>query len=458
MNSYAQKYDAIVVGGGVSGIPAAAALGEMGQKVLLIEKMGFVGGTAAVGIPMLGFLDKHGRKVTGGFAQRIVDRMIANNECFDHRRCPINNSVTIFNAETFKLTALDMCLEAGVEILLNSELIDVIVDNGAIRGITVISKGIKMQFSAEIYIDATGDGDLAYMSGCRYEKGQTGSGELMPPTVMFSLSGFDENRFTEYLHQHPEQLSYGDRVEGRGYNADYFSANRNYVFGGFHKLFTELKERGECPVDRETFIYINDIEPGTVHINSIRLLGTDVTDAYQYTQAEIKGFKQIPNIIYTLKKDIPGFENVRLKHIAPVLGIRESRRFIGMKYLALDDILHGALPSDRIALGSYKVDVPSSSDAATQFADIDKPYGIPYGCIVSKDIDNLMLAGRLISVSALVLGSTRVMTTCMALGEAAGTASALALAKGVLPKEVEGEEVALKLRERGAILDYTGEE
>jgi len=170
------------------------------------------------------------------------------------------------------------------------------------------------------------------------------------------------------------------------------------------------------------------------------------------TKAEIKGYMQIPQIMEVLKKYVPGFENSFLSSIAPQIGVRETRRFLGQKYLMTSSIIAGEVPEDSIALGSYKIDIPAEDDTSTIFADIEKPFGIPYGCLVSKDLNNLMFSGRLISVEAQVLGATRVMPTCMAVGEAAGTGAALAIRAQLLPAEVDPKETARILIERGGIL------
>lgn len=452
MKLHSLQYEAVVVGAGTSGIPAAIALAESGIKTLLVEKNGYVGGTATIGIPMLAFLDKSGRQVTAGIAQRIVDELQRQNACFEHRRCPINNAVTVYNPDMLKIIALDMLRKAGVDLLLHCEVVDVNLENRKICGITVRGKGNEIYIQAPLFIDTTGDGELACLAGCSYEMGQKDTGELMPPTVMFSLRGFDEKRFFDYLEENPEQMSYGDREEGEGYGVPYFREDRNYVFGGFNKLFSELKARGECPIDRETFIYINSMTPGEIHVNSIRLLGVDATDVFQLTDAIVKGYSQIPEIIKVLKKYIPGFENCYLSAISPILGVRETRRFMGLDYLTVDRIVKGEIPEDTIALGSYKIDIPASSDQTTLFTDIEKPFGIPYGCLVSRDCENLLFAGRLASVDAMVLGATRVMPTCMAMGEAAGIAASIALKEGIAPAAVDPGKVAAILLERGAIL------
>jgi hypothetical protein len=453
MRTYQLDYDAAVIGAGPGGIPAALALAGLGIKTLLVEKNGYVGGNAALGLPWLAFLDKKGRQVTGGQAQRFVDEMIKRGACYGHRTCPMHNSVTVIQPDTFKLVALEALKKAGVDLLLHGELIDAEVENGVLRRAVVFGKGNRVEVTAKIFIDATGDGDLAYLAGCSFEMGQKNTGALQPPTVMFTLGGVNEEKFFDYLEKNPDQLTYGDRIEcGPGYDAAYFRGSKNHVFVGLRKLLYELRERGECPIDRDTLIYINSPNPGEVYVNSTRLLKVDATNIFDLTRGEIDGHLQIPKLIAVLKKYVPGFENCYLSNIAPSIGVRETRRFMGIKYLTSDHIVRGEIPDDTIALGSYKIDIHSSADDSTIFTALEGPFGIPYGCLVSRDLKGLMFSGRLISIDAEVLGSTRVMPTCMAIGEAAGVGAALAIQQNIRCADVNPEEVVKILLKNGAIL------
>ncbi|MGE5614338.1 MAG: FAD-dependent oxidoreductase [Bacillota bacterium] len=447
------KYDVAVIGAGPGGLPAALAAARLGSKVILIEKNGYVGGNAALGLPWLAFLDINGRQVTGGIAQEFVDRLMERGACFGHRRCPMHNSVTNIQPDTFKVLALELCKECGVDLLLHSEAFDAEVENGTLRRVMLYGKGNRITLEAKVFVDATGDGDVAYLAGATYEKGQEGSGILQPPTVMFTLGNVNDEKFFKYIEENPDQMTYGEYIEcGTGYNADYFRESPNYVFVGLRKLFSELRKKGECPVDRDTLIFINSPNPGEVYVNTTRLLNTDATDIFELTRAEVEGCLQIPKLVEMLKKYVPGFENCFISSIAPNLGVRETRRFSGIKRLTVDKILAGDVPDDTIALGSYKIDIHSGKDDSTVFTALKKPYGIPYGCLVSRDVKSLMLSGRCISVDREVLGSTRVMPTCMAVGQAAGVGAALAVQKGIQPADLDPREVVKILAQNGAIL------
>ncbi len=455
MNTIKKTYDVVVIGGGPGGIPAAIAAARRGLKVLLVEKNGYLGGNLVIGLPLLGYLDKNGIQVTGGFAQELVDTLMVRNACYGHSRCPMHNSVTLYNHEEMKLVLFEKCLEAGVEILLHTEVIDAEVENGEIKSLLLFGKGNRISVEARVFIDATGDGDVGYLAGARYQKGQKKTGVMQPPTVMFSLGNVNLKKFHQFIANDPEQMVLWDNSEiGSDYNAEHIQSTPNHVFVGLRKLFSELRAKGELPIDRDTFIYINSLIPGEVNVNTTRLLNIDGSDVFDLTKAEIEGHFQIPKLVETLRKHAPGFEDCYITRIYPTIGIRETRRFAGIKELTEDRIVVCDIPEDTVALGSYIIDIHDGNGAGTIIKRLEKAYGIPYGCLVSSDFSNLMFSGRCISMDAVVLSSARVMTTCMAIGEAAGVGASVAANKGISPAEVDDQEVVKILKENGAILNY----
>ena len=302
MNKLRKTYDVVVIGGGPGGLPAAISAARRGSKVLLVEKNGYLGGNLAIGLPLLGYLDKDGNQVTGGFAQELVDALMEKDACYGHSRCPMHNSVTLYNHEVFKVVAFEKCLEAGVEILLHTEVIDVDVENGAIKSLTLYGKGYRVEVESKVFIDATGDGDVGYLAGAHYQKGQKGTGVLQPPTLMFTLGNVNLDKFHQFISNDPEQMILGDSMEiGKDYNPKHIMSTPNHVFVGLRKLFSQLREKGELPVDRDTFIYINSLIPGEVNVNSTRHLNVDGSSIFDLTRAEIEGHFQIPKLTETLR-------------------------------------------------------------------------------------------------------------------------------------------------------------
>lgn len=452
MRTYELTYDIAVIGAGPAGLSAAITAVRAGQKVLLLEKNGYLGGNATLGLPLLGFLDLDGRKIVGGIAQEYVDRLTERGQAFGHRVCPKHNSVTNIDPEGFKTLAIEMCKEEGIDIILHVEACKVDKEDDKIKAVHLYGKGNEVVVSAKIFIDCTGDGDVAYLADCTYESGQEGTGVLQPPTVMFTLENVDTKKLFDYIEAHPDEMTYSATIDHRpGYDADYFRASDNHVFVGLRQIFKRMREQGKCPVDRETLIYIKSVKPGEVYVNSTRLLNVDATDIFDLTRAELEGQLQIPALVTMLKENVPGFENSFIAAIMPTLGVRETRRFKGIKCLKGDDLIDGVITDDAIALGAYKIDIHSGKDRSTLFKTVKKPFGIPYGILVSAEYDNLMIAGRCASMDAVALSSARVMPQCMSMGQAAGEAAAMALKQGILPKDVDVKALQKELRKTGAI-------
>lgn len=446
--------DIAVIGAGPAGLSAAITAARAGKKVMLFEKNAYLGGSLAIGLSPLGFLDKQGRKCIAGFAEEFINRLVERGDCLGTCRCPKHNSVTCVNAEGVKLLAFELCKEAGVDVLLHCETLRVEKRDNRIARAVLYGKCNEVYVEAKIYIDGTGDGDLAYLAGCSYEIGQAQSGHLQPPTVMFTLGGVDQERLLDYVEKHPEELRYNDPLiyENPDYTADHFRRNPSHVFVGLQETFRRLKEQGKLPVERASFIYINGTHPGEVYVNSIRLTKTDATNLLELSKAEMEGAMQIPKLISALKENAPGFENCYLSGIAPSIGIRETRRFSGIRKITGEDVKKAAVPGDTICLSGYKVDIHSGSDAGLYFCDVEKPFGIPFGCMVSSEIDNLMFAGRCISADSFALGSLRVIPTCMVMGQAAAVGAGIALDENICVKDVDVNKVREQLLRQNAIL------
>lgn len=449
------QYDVVVVGGGPGGIPAAIAAARQGAKVLLVERNGFLGGNMTIGLPLLAYLDKDGNQVIRGIAQEFIDRLTELGACSPHHWCPMHDSVTIYDDEVFKVVALDMCIKAGVEILLYTQVIDTNVENGELKSVTLFGKGRKMEAEAKIFIDATGDGDVGYMAGARYEKGPDNNGKLQPPTLMCTIDGVDVDRVISHLEAHPEETVLADTIERYpGYDGSYYR-NLNpdqHAMVAFRKLFTELREKGVLPVDRDTLISISTLTPGRVNLNCTRHKGIDGSDVKDLTKATIDGHFQNLKLIEVLREYIPGFENARLVRFYPFLGVRETRRFNGIDTLTETDLMNGVIDETTIGLGSYIIDIHDGAGAGTICKKV-MPYGIPYGSTVSADISNLMFAGRCGSMDSVAMSSLRVMPPLMAMGQGAGVGAALAVKKGVKPGEITPAEVREILRADGVMLE-----
>lgn len=457
MQTISKEFDVVVLGAGPGGLAAALAAARNGAKVLLVEKNGYLGGNMAIGLPLLGFLDKDGNKVIGGIADEFMKDMAAYKTAYgraasDHKVCPMHNSVTLYDHELFKIAAVHKVMEAGIEVLFHTDIESVNVENAQLKDITLRGKGWKIRIKAKVYIDASGDGDMAYLTGASYEKGQKDTGVLQPPTMMFTLAGVDIDRTIDYLAANPDQMERSKTIDcANGYDADFFRSDPNFVMVAMRKLFSELRAQGKMPVNRENIIVINSLLPGQVHMNCTRHLGTDGSDVFSVTKAEIEGYLQIEQFVETLHQHVPGFENCYISHIFPTLGIRESRRFSGIRQLTEEDVVNGVFNNETVGIGSYCVDIHAGDGLSTIFTKIPA-YGIPYGITVSDEIEGLMFAGRCASMDAVAMSSARVMPICMAIGEAAGVGAALAVKQNISPRDVDVAQVRQVLLDAGAIL------
>ena len=446
--------DIAVIGGGPAGIAASVTAARMGKSVLLAERNGYLGGALAIGLSPLSFLDKHGRQCVGGFAQQFMDSLAKTGDCLGTDVCPKHNSVTAVNPDGVKILAARLCRESGVQVLLHCEPLDVIKESGKISALTLYGKGHYVRVEAKQYIDCTGDGDLAALSGCSYEMGQDETGILQPPTVMFTLQNVDEEKLFSYVDEHPEELRYNDRniYENPDYTVSHFRTHPSHVFVGLQASFRRWKKEGLLPVERESYIHISGTHPGEVYVNTTRLLNTDATDLFSLSAAEMDGILQIPKLISLLQARVPGFENCYLSSVAPSLGIRETRRFRGIRRVTVQDAITGNIPEDSICLSGYKIDIHSGKDTGLLFRDIEQPFGIPYGCLVGAEIENLSFAGRCISCDPVAFGSLRVIPVCMATGQAAAVGAVLSLLDHTDLKENSVSQIRRYLFEQGAIL------
>ncbi|MBQ8815142.1 MAG: FAD-dependent oxidoreductase [Lachnospiraceae bacterium] len=455
MKHYSYTYDIAVIGAGPSGLAAAIVAARAGKKVILLEKNGYLGGNMAIGLPPLGFLDENGTQIIAGFGQEFIDRLQERGQSYGHRYCPKHNSTSNMDAEGVKILAIEMCREAGVDIILHCETQKVEVENGEIKSITMYGKCNEIVITADIYIDCTGDGDVAYLAGCSYNMGRNG-GELMAPTVMCTLENVDNTKLFDYIEEHPEEMIYGagSLIDTKpGYDADYFRASPNHIFVGMTKLFERLGKEGTLPVNRQSMIIINGLNPGQVYVNTTRLLDVDATDILDLTRAELDGQTQLKPLVEMFRAHVPGFENCYISSICPNLGVRETRRFKGIRCVNVDEAMAGEIPEDTVVLSGYKLDIHSGKNNTTLFKTVTRPFGVPYGTMVSAEISNLMFSGRCISVDESVIGSTRIMSVCMCLGQAAAIGACMALDGGVTPGEIDVSKLRETLLSQGAILD-----
>lgn len=448
----AVTYDVAVIGGGPGGFPAAIAAARAGARTILVERTAALGGAAASGLGVLGFLDRSGNKALGGIAQELIDRLIALDGSPGHFPCPVHNSITPVSPDLVKIVAVQMCQEAGVDILFENELLDVTVDDtSTVRSATVYGKLTKTRIDATVFIDATGDGDLAYLAGVPHTLGQDGTQTMQPSTLMFTVTGHDLERFFAFLDENPTEMGIKEAYAG-GYDVDFLRRTRGHCYIGLTERVAAARASGEFSIPRNQFIYIATASERMLAINTSRVIRIDASDPVQLSKGLETGYRQVLELLSFMRKSMPGFEDVEITQIAPALGIRETRHFVGEHRITMDTLESPETSEQAIALSAYNIDIHSGTGDGIDLQVVEEPFGIPFGCLLPQGVDGLLLSGRTISVDSTVFAAARVMGTCMAVAEAAGLAAATAVRTGAPVKEVNVTRLRADLTDRGAIL------
>ena len=413
-----------VVGSGPAGFVAATAAARMGAETLLVERLGLLGGnlTAGAVLNIRQFNDGGGRFIIGGIPLEFARLLQQQGRTVGE---PQTDPYLRHYPEATKHAIPEMVTESGSKVLLHSPVVEVVVEGDALKALIVENKTGREAILAKVVVDASGDGDVVARAGAAFD--QRPAGEVMPMTMAFILGGVPTDQWPQVLT--PERYrTLRDAIEKHGSP-------------------TPLPGTGMFPM----------AEPGFAYINGTRCFA-DCTDADDLTHAELEGRRQVHALVEFLGAHVPGFENCYVAATPAITGTRESRRVRGLYTLTRDDVLTGRDFDDRVARGAYKIDVHSGSDGTTRYEDLEAgtSYSIPYGCLIPEKLDGVIVAGRCISADPDALGSTRAMATCMALGQAAGTAAAMAASEGKLPRDMDVSALQEELRSQGAILDRPG--
>jgi hypothetical protein len=425
------EVDVLVCGGGPAGFCAALAAARAGAKTLLVEQMNCMGGIAtAGGHNHLCLYTSWGsdERVVGGIPWEMVQRTLSLGYGAYHR------GNFDFELEGLKLALEHMAAEVGVKLLYHTLFADAIVSDGRVVGAFIQNKSGRQAVLAKRVVDATGDADVAASAGASFEMGRPGDGACQPATLMFTIGGVDWKRVCEF--------------RGDDYKLEHVWKAAQDA-GDMEKFQTCIMGWWWTPT-----------RPDQVGVNFTHLVGADCTHAGSITAATVEGRRQAFHMIPVFRKYVPGMENCYMISTAALLGTRESRRIVGRYVLTDEDILNEKTWPDSVCYGSFFIDVHNCTgpgmDAETYRPHKGFKYQIPYRCLVPRDVDNLLVAGRCISVTHRALGSTRVMPQCAALGEAAGLAAAMSVRMDVPVGEVDVAKLQDQLRRDGAIVDEKG--
>lgn len=444
--------EVLVCGGGPAGVAAAVAAARAGRRTLLVESSGQLGGAAvqALVLPLMTFHASPGDQVVRGIGESMVARARALGGCPGHLPDPLGCAATItpVDPEVWRLAVLQEVTSSGAEVLLLTQVVGALVEEGRVSGALVEGKAGRQAIRAEVVVDASGDGDLAARAGAAFEVGRPGDGATQPMTLVFRLGGVDGGALREAVRRSPADFVLADWARE--------DLDRVPLLGvaGFFSLVREARESGELADFRDRVLCFELPAPGEVVVNMTRVLGASGLRPADLTRATREGLEQVHQVLAFLHRRVPGFREARLLQTAPRIGVRETRHLLGRSRLEVGDVLAGLQPPDGVARGAFPVDLHSPDGAGLSMRTMapGASYSIPFGCLLPRDLEGLLVAGRAISASHEASASARLSPTCMALGEAAGEAAVLALERGVPPGDVDLGELRERLRQQGAVV------
>lgn len=414
------NYDVIVVGGGFAGSAAALAAARGGAKTLLVERINALGGASVTMLvnPFMRYSTRdpetgETKYLSRGIFEEIVAEMRKENAM-------LNN---IFNPEWVKIILNRKLLEAGVTLLFNSQLIGAEREGDRICSVTVANKSGNVKLTASYFIDCTGDADLAVFGGFPFRLGRPEDQLCQPMTLNFQIAGVDHEQFTK-------------------------------AQGSIVRIWNEERAKGYIKNPMDGIMVFHTTIPGIVSLNATRIVRKNPTDGWDVTEADIEAREQVVELWTFLKNHIPGFENSVILSTAVQTGVRESRMIDGEHVLTSEELVACTQFPDCIAAGNYDIDIhnPEGSGTSHYFFPDGQYYTIPYRSLIPKNAENLLVAGRCISATHEAQASIRIMAIVCTLGEAAGTAAALANGGKCAVGEIDISALQKTLTDNGAFI------
>ena len=442
-----REVDVVVAGAGPAGIAAAVSAARNNAKVFVFDRWGCVGGMATMGGvgPFMTSFDSSGKnQIIKGIFDELVERMKASGGAIHPRDIAPeqsysgyyklgHNNVGPFDHEAFKIEAVQMIKESGAELLLHTNFVDVLKKGDHIEGVVISNKSGVSAVKAKIVIDCTGDGDVAVRAGEDFDLGNKENGDIQAATLFFRVCNVDTEKVDAHMKEHRDEIK--------------------PFYGPYSWLIREKSKEWEG-INRAEVCFFQNPTKGEFRMNVTRILDVNGTKAEDLTRAEIEGTKQAIKAFMFLKKYAPGFENASFMGTAAAVGIRETRHIHGKYWLRGDEVENCRVPDDRIAVFATNMDIHNKNDPNGTFITLTKGpyYGVPYGCLVPKKTSNLLIAGRHISAESLAASSIRMIPCCMALGQAAGAAAALAVQSGISPADICVSELQALLKNQGVFI------
>jgi hypothetical protein len=365
-------------------------------------------------------------RIVGGIAQEIVERLVAKGASPGHVADSSDYVATItpFDPEVHKALLFEMMREAGVELLLHAYFLSAEQIGDGVTGATFATVAGNRRYEATVTIDATDDALVAYSAGVPTQQGDE-RGRVQPASLMFRLSHVDMNELARYVREHPDQMR--TSLEPHERKAPALTA-----VAGLNDIWQQAVRDAVVDVPRELVSIFASPYDDEVIVNMTRVVNVDPLDPDDLTRAEVEARLQTMQLLEFFRTRVPGFANSRIAATGTQIGIRESRRIVGRYTLTAADVLEARQFDDAVARSAYPIDVhnPSGSGTVTKRLAPGKSYEVPFRCLVPVNREQLLVAGRCISTTHEALASVRLTPTVMTLGQAAGTAAAMAVHDG----------------------------
>ncbi len=419
-------FDVVVVGAGSAGSAAAISAARQGARTILVDRLGFMGGTStAVLDTFYAFYTPGGapRRVVGGLGWEVAERLTRAGAAFERPNTYGAGTGVTYDPEALKVLWEELASVAGVELLLHTWATGVGVRDGRVEAVRTWSKGGERSLRAAVVIDASGDADVCAMAGAGYDDAST-TPATQALSTLFTLANVDV------------------AAASATPKAELWARMREAAGSGEYRL-----PRLEGSWHRTT-------HPGVVMVHMTRVPNVDATDPEALTRAEVEGRRQVREYHRFLRDRVPGFERSVVVTTSPAIGVRESRRVFGDYRLTRDDVLAGRRFEDEIALcGAPIEDHGAGGDTRWDYVAGAGVSGIPYRTLLPAGLEGILVAGRCFSATHDAHASARSMATCMAMGQAAGTAAALAAAAGTTPRGIDPARLRACLVGDGALLE-----
>lgn len=413
-------YDVVVAGSGPAGICAAVAAAREGAKVALVERYGVVGGNLTTGYvgPILGMVGK------GTMRDELVELLgVPENDM-------IGVTGRAHDFEMAKIRLMQFVNHPNIDVYLQTTVTDVVKEGDTLKGIIATSGEGQFALLGKVTIDATGDGLVSYLAGATTEKGRE-DGLMQPVTLEFTIDGVDESKGVICIGD-VDDVRLGDER--------------------FLDYCKRLSLEGEIP-ERIAAVRLHPTtHSGERQVNTTQVNGVDMTRVDHIFKADLELREQILTLLDFFHKHIPGYENCRIISSGTTTGVRETRRVIGDYIITAEEMAAGCRFDDVIVhRAEFIVDIhnPEGSGQAEEHIQYCDPYDLPYRCFTPKGVECLYTAGRCISGTHRAHASYRVMSICMAMGEAVGVAAAMCAQSGTTPRNLNVKELQNRLTDKG---------